>query len=460
MRLADLAHVVGLVEAKIIPRRDGGELLAALLQAHAVPPPDFAADPTRGDLYSNRVAYLRGSTPTVGWLGAGRPRREASTIAYQIRVRSGLLELASALEEWAVAGLDLAETHVGTLFPDYTYLVPAQPTVFGHYLLTFLYPILRYLDRMRGVFRRTNSSPAGSGSVNGSRLPLDRARVAELLGFDDVVRHARDAMWQADGPIEVAGLLTSVLINLDRLAEDLQIFCTVEFGLVQLADRHTRPSVIMPQKRNPYSLAYLRGVAGESIGTLAAMAAVGKTPSGQIDNRIFAYGAVPRAIDRAIAAVRVMADVLRALEVDPVRSAERASSHFIGATDLAELIMMEKGLDYETAHRIVGRAVRASSDASETTLSSTSLDAAAETEIGRRLSLENDWIAAALDPKNIVATRTGRGGAAAKEVTTMIAECRESLAAHRQWREAAASRLAESQERLLARARELAQEDR
>ncbi len=460
MSLADLAHVVGLVEAKIIPRRDGGELLAALLQAHAVPPPDFAADPTRGDLYSNRVAYLRSSTPTVGWLGAGRPRREASTIAYRIRARSGLLELACALEEWAVAGLDLAETHVGTLFPDYTYLLPAQPTVFGHYLLTFLYPILRDLDRMRGVFRRTNSSPAGSGSVNGSRLPLDRARVAELLGFDEVVPHARDAMWQADGPIEVAGLLSSVLINLDRLAEDLQIFCTVEFGLVQLADRHTRPSVIMPQKRNPYSLAYLRGVAGESIGTLAAMAAVGKTPSGQIDNRIFVYGAVPRAIDRATAAVRVMADVLRALEVDPVRSAERASSHFIGATDLAELVMMEEGLDYETAHRIVGRAVRASSESSETTLSSKSLDAAAEAEIGCRLALENDWIAAALDPKSIVATRTGRGGAAAKEVTAMIAECRESLAAHRQWREAAASRLAESQERLLVRARELAQEDR
>ena len=457
MSLADLAHVVGLVESEIIPHREGGELLAALLQIHPEPPADFRADPTRGDSYSNRVAYLRGATPAVGWLGTGRARREVSTIAYRIRVRSGLLALAGALDDWAQAGLDLAKTHAGTLFPDYTYLQPAQPTVFGHYLLTFLYPILRDLDRMQGVFRRTNSSPAGSGSVNGSRLPLDRARVAALLGFDRVVTHTRDAMWQADGPIEVAALLSSVLINLDRLAEDLQIFCTMEFGLARLADRHTRPSVIMPQKRNPYALAYLRGVAGESVGTLAGMAAVGKTPSGQIDNRIFAYGDVPRAIDRAIGAVRLMADVTRGLEVDPVRSAERASNCFIGATDLAELVMMKEGLDYETAHRIVGRAVGTAGERGETTVSGRSLDDAAWTEIGRRLTLEDDWIAAALDPTRIVATRTGQGGAAETPVTAMIAECHASLATHRQWRESAVHRLAESQALLLARARELAQ---
>ena len=449
MSLADLAHVVGLIEANVIPRQAGGELLAALLEIHPSPPLDFALDPARGDLYANREAYLKMLTPATGWLSAGRARREATTIAYRIAVRRRLLALAAALGDCAVAALDRAEAHRATLFPDYTYLQPAQPTAFGHYLLTFVYPILRDLDRLRATFGRTNVSPAGSGSVNGSRLPFDRARLAERLGFDAVIPHTRDAMWQADGPIEIAALLTTALIDLDRLAEDLQIFSTVEFGLLELADRHTRTSVIMPQKKNPYSLAYLRGVAGESIGALTAMAAIAKTPSGQIDNRMFAYGDVPRALDGAAGATRLMADVLRGLSVNTDLAARRTSENFIGATDLAEVIMLNCGLDYKVAHDLVARAIRAALDSGATTLTADLLNVAAEATLGRKLGLAQEVIAGALDPAAIVATRTGTGGAAEPSVRQMIAECREALAEHDRWREATRARLAEAESLLL-----------
>jgi argininosuccinate lyase len=105
----------------------------------------------------------------------------------------------------------------------------------------------------------TNRSPAGCGSVNGSHLPQDRSRLAELPGFDGLAQHARDAMWQPDGPIETLSVAITALINLDRLAEDLQIFATAEFDLVELDEGHTRASVIMPQKKNPYALNYVRG---------------------------------------------------------------------------------------------------------------------------------------------------------------------------------------------------------
>ncbi len=451
MSLADMAHVVALTESDIIPREAGGELLSALLHIHPSPPLDFALDPERGDLYSNREAYLRMLTSAAGWLSAGRARREATTIGYRIALRRRLLAWAAALEDCAAAALDQAEAHRATLFPDYTYLRPAQPTTFGHYLLTFVYPMLRDLDRTRAAFARTNASPAGSGSVNGSRLPLDRVRMADLLGFDAVIPHTRDAMWQADGPIEVAALVAAALVNLDRLAEDLQIFSTSEFGLVELADRHTRTSVIMPQKKNPYSLAYVRGVCGEMIGALAAMAAVGKTPSGQIDNRIFAYGDVPRALDSAIGAARLMAGVLRGLRVNAEHAARRAAQDFIGATDLAEVIMLKTSLDYKTAHDVVGRAVRILSEADgaiesgATTLTADSLNAAA----GRDLGLTAEDIVDALDPAHIVAARTGLGGATESSMARMIAECRESLADHRQWRDATQARLAEAESLLL-----------
>ena len=327
--------------------------------------------------------------------------------------------------------------------------------MFGHYLLTCVHPMLRDLDRLRTAYQRTNVSPAGAGSVNGSRLPLDRDSLSEMLGFDDVVTHTRDAMWQADGPIEITAMIAAALVNLDRLAEDLQIFSTAEFGLLEIADRHARSSVIMPQKKNPYALAYLRGLAGESIGNLAAMTAVGKTPSGQIDNRMFAYGTVPRALGHTIDAIRLMADVVRGLVVNKETAARRAAQDFIGATDLAEIIMMDCSIDYKTAHDLVARAVRDASAAGETTLSSDRLGIAAQTSIGRSLGIAADKIAAALDPERIVATRTGRGGAAEASVKQMILDCRKELEQHHEWRLSASKKAHEAETRLLLKATSL-----
>ena len=203
-----------------------------------------------------------------------------------------MLGLAEVLTTTGKAITARAREFRTALLPDYTYLQAAQPTTFGHYLLGFAYPTLRDLDRIRALYGRVNQSPAGCGSTNGSRLPQDRERLRELLGFEALVRHARDAMWQADLPIEAAAVLTAVLINLDRLAEDLQIYATEEFALVELDDRHARASKIMPQKKNPFALTHVRGAASTMIGTLAASAAIGS-------NAIGAAGQPPAALRHA-----------------------------------------------------------------------------------------------------------------------------------------------------------------
>jgi argininosuccinate lyase len=447
---ADLAHLVMLVEEKVIPREAGGQLLHALLAAHPRPPIDFAHDPATGDLYSNREAYLLMSTPHVGYLSAGRPRREAITIAFRMAVRSRLLKLARALARCANGAAELAEVHKATLFPDYTYLQTAQPTTFGHYLLTFVFPMLRDLERLQTQYAHINVSPAGSGSVNGSRLPLNRARLAQLLGFDSLILHTRDAMWQADGPIEVSALLATTMINFDRLAEDLQIFATQEFGLVELADRHSRASKLMPQKKNPYSLTYIRGVAGEIVGTMAAMTAIAKTPSGQPDNRIFAHGDVPRALDQVIGVAQLVAGLLPGLTVNVDRAAERAAAGFAGSTDLAELIMIEAKLNYHSAHTIVGRLVRdALEDNREAFYSNPeelaeALDRAAKAVTGEPIGLAGETLAKVLDPAAIVAARTGPGGASQASVEEMLDDVRAALDNHNVWYQDKLGRLADS----------------
>jgi argininosuccinate lyase len=456
MSLADLTHAVMLIETGLIPLEARASLLAALLELHAIPGHEFPFDPARGDAYNNREYVLRQKAPqAAGWLQAGRARREATTIAYTLLVRERLLALTGALLDLMSALLKLAETHLQTLMPDYTYLQTAQPTTLAHYLLTFVQPMTRDLARLRAAFERVNLSPAGAGSTNGSRLPLDRGRLAELLGFDGLVLHTRDAMWQPDGPIEVMSVIVAMLVNADRLAEDLQLWATAEFGFIELADRHSRISVIMPQKKNPYSLAFVRGMAREMIGRLAGIAVHQATPSGQIDNRIFAYGGVPQALEQARQAVQLLAGTVAELAVNQERMAERAGQDYSGATDLTGVIMLECGLDTRTAHRIVGQAVRVALELNQP-LTAEILDEAAQVIIERRLALPDQTIAEAMDPAAIVNTRTGPGGAAPEAVQAMLVDYRAALAATETWWAETQDRLVTAETRLLERAGQLA----
>lgn len=457
MSLADLAHAVMLIEIGLIPPAPGATLLAALLEMHDIPGESFPFDPAQGDAYTNREYVLRQKAPEVaGWLQAGRPRREVTTLGYLLVVRERLLTLTHALLEAMRALLNLAESHLNTLMPDYTYLQTAHPTSLAHYLLTFVQPMSRDLARLQAVFARVNLSPAGAGSTNGSRLPLQRERLAELLGFAGVVTHTRDAMWQPDVPIEVMSTVVAMLVNADRLAEDLQLWATAEFNFIDLADRHTRISVIMPHKKNPYSLAFIRGVTREMLGRWVSVAAVGATPSGQVDNRIFIYGGVPRAVEQARQAMHLLAGVVAGLEVNQAVLAQRVQHGFSGATDLTEVIMLECNLDTHTAHRIVGRAVRTALG-NDVPLSATLLDEAAQAIIERSLGLSAETITETLNPTAIVNSRTGLGGASPSSTQTMIQTFRQTVAEGEQWQQDWTNRLAAAEKALLAQVEELCQ---
>jgi argininosuccinate lyase len=452
LSLADLAHIVMLREAGIVPAAAGARLLRLLLELQALPLEEFPLDPALEDVYSNREAWLRKrDEDAAGWMGAGRPRREPATIAHRIAVRERLLSLSEALLVLCRALTARAESHAATVMPDYTYLQHAQPTSLGHYLLSFVYPLLRDLDRLQACYLRTNQSPAGIGSINGSRLPVDRHRLAALLGFDGVTINTRDAMWQVDLPVELASLVTTILLHIDRLAEDLQIWNTAEFDLVELADRHARISLIMPQKKNPYSLAFVRGMTGHLMGKLVSLAAVGKTPSAQMDNRIFVIGETPRMLDHTIDTVRLMAGVVEGLTFNTSLMTQRAGEGFAQATDLAEVIMERTGLNYRTAHRVVGLAIRLAFDTGgkEGTISAVLLDEAARQVLGRSLDLPDETLSLLASPSAIVATRTGVGGAAVEPIRAMLRECSELLSTVRDWKTTTSQHLDSSEVNLL-----------
>jgi|GEM_PF-4133619 len=190
---ADLAHAMMLIRQGVIPPEEGVTLLRGLLDLHDSQR-NMEMDPSFGDVYNNREAALKkmiGST--AGWLHAGRPRREAVNIGYLIHVRRDLIDLMRSLITLASALADQASRHAATFMPDQTYLHHAHPTSLGHYILTYLYPIFRDLDRLKTGYLHVDMCPAGSGSVNGSRLPVDRNMLREYLGFHDMAVHTRDA---------------------------------------------------------------------------------------------------------------------------------------------------------------------------------------------------------------------------------------------------------------------------
>ena len=457
MSLADLAHAIMLIEIDLIPQDARCALISALLEMHSLPEDEIDFKNDLVDVYTNRTEMLYQRTPeTAGWLQAGRPRREVSTLAYLIITRAELLEVIKCVLKLMEALLEFCEDHRSTLVPDYTYLQRAHPTTLAHYMLTFVQHMARDLDRMQSVYKRTNKSPACAGSTNGSRLPIDRELVAGLLGFKGLVVHTRDAMWQSDGPIELISSTLAILCNIDRLAEDLQIWATSEFNFIDLSESHSRLSVIMPQKKNPYSLAYIRGVAREMIGRLSGTAALQLTPSGQVDNRIFTYGMVPRGLVQTKEALKLFSATISSLKVNKDKMRLAALDSLVGSTDLAEEIMMRYGINAQAAHSIVGQAIRFSIQEGKSIKADLINDAAMDI-INCSLNISDDHISQIMDPESIIETRTGPGGASSKSVNNMIADLRNKINDSNHWRTLEKSWLKRSEKSLVERAKSICQ---
>lgn len=427
MGLVDLAYTITGINSGVIPAREGSELLSKLLELQSRPD-SYNPEPKEGDLYSNREAWLGQQTPAVGWLGAGQARREATTSAFLVLQRQQLMRLLASLASFGLALKQRAAEYKQAVMPDYTYLQAAQPTTIGHYLTGFLYPLLRDCERIQNLYQRINSSPMGCGSTTGSKLAVDRQQMADLLGFDALTIHTRDAMWQPDIPVETAAIFCTCSINMSRLAEDLQIFSSREFALVELADQHARASKIMPQKKNPFALTHIRGVCNEMMGLMTSVNAMARTPSGQPDNRLWIYGALPDAGSNLISSVYLFTDVVQNLEFKLERGKQLLDDASVMATDLAETLVLRGKIDYRSAYKLVAKLVDDyQGQGGIRNLSSAAVNKAALALLGRELSVEDREIRQALDPRHSIEAHTEPGTAAKESMAEMLDECGSRL---------------------------------
>ena len=460
LSLSDLAHAVALVETGALDAVTASGLTGGLLELHDIPPAEFPWDPQRGDAFNSREHELRRrvGASSSGWLTAGRPRREAFRVALRLVARAQTLDLQDALLDAASALADQAERHAEDLAADYTYLQPAQPTTIGHLLIGYAQPLVRDAARLRRVHAWLDTSVAGVGGSAGSRWPIDRVRLAELLGCEDVARHTKDAMWAADGYAELAASVAIALSGLSQLAQDLEILCSREFGAVELADAHSRQSDLMPQKKNPYALAVIRAAAAEAAGAVTAILTALHTGSARTDHYQVLNGAIPRLLESGLATANLAAGVLGGMTIDTERMAQAAHDGFTVAADVADVVAVEAGIDYRTAHTIVGRAVRALAEQGRPPVELTAglLRDVAQEVIGASVTIGEGAIANALDPQACVRARTQVGATTPDEIAGMIDDVRSTVTEGHTWSDAARRRTALATDRLLTRAREMA----
>lgn len=424
LSIADMAHVRELDEAGVFPSHVADSLLAGLHETHSSSPPKLEA--SLGDVYNNRDAFLRDRLGEVAdWVHTGRARREATTLAWQLETRVAIERAVRRIAELVGTLVNLAEEHTQAVMSDFTYLQHAQPTTLAHYLLGFAYPLRRDIDRLNASLSLVNSSPAGSGSVNGTRFAIDRERIAADLEFDGVIVHTRDAMWAPDMAIDTAAATTSALVTIDRLSEELQVWASSEFGYFTPADRHTRTSVIMPQKKNPYGLAMIRGQCRQQLGDLVSVIATNLTVSGQPDNRVLSYGSVPKGLERLAGVAGLLAEHLSEGHFDTARMRHGASSGFTSSTEICDWLMEQASVSNRHAHRLVGLAVRRAIEHERDVLQVSDLmDAAAELELARP-EIDAEVLAELQDPDSVLASRKGTGSA--REVGRMIRDLRDSI---------------------------------
>ncbi len=253
--------------------------------------------------------------------------------------------------------IGLAEKYVEDPLPGYTHLQKAQPILFAHFLLAYFQMLDRDRDRLRDVKKRVNVLPLGSGALAGTNFAVDREWMAEELGFDGVTRNSLDAVSDRDYVIEFVNCAAMTMMHLSRLAEDLIIYSTQEFGFIKLGDAIATGSSLMPQKKNPDSLELIRGKAARVFGHLTAMLTLAKgLPLAYNKDLQEDKEALFDTVDTLSDSLRVAATVLRNIELNRERARAAAIRDYTNATDLADYLV-RKGLEFRKAHEVIGRVV-------------------------------------------------------------------------------------------------------
>jgi argininosuccinate lyase len=295
--------------------------------------------------------------PVGGKLHTARSRNDQVALDLRMYLRDEIMEIRRLLRGMQKMVIGLADRNQDAVMPGYTHLQRAQPVLFGHHMLAYYEMFERDRDRLADCYRRVNIMPLGAGALAGTVLPIDRKMVGDLLGFGGIAENSMDAVSDRDFAVEFVSACSQIMVHLSRLAEELVLWSSAEFGFITIADAFTTGSSIMPQKKNPDVAELSRGKTGRVFGNLMALLTIMKgLPLSY--NRDMQEDKEPvfDTADTVSQALAVIAAMLDSITVHRDAMRRAAEDGFITATDLADYLV-RKGLPFRQAHEVVGRAV-------------------------------------------------------------------------------------------------------
>lgn len=354
------AHVRMLAAREIVAVEDAEKIAHGLDTIRSeIEAGEFTFSRALEDIHMNvesRLAELIG--PAAGRLHTARSRNDQVATDFRIWVRDTLDTLDAQFADLIGALAERAEQHAGDVMPGFTHLQSAQPVTFGHHLMAYVEMFARDRSRMRDARKRMNECPLGSAALAGTSFPIDREMTAAALGFDRPTANSLDAVSDRDFIIEALGAASIASMHLSRMAEEIVIWCSAQFGFVTLSDKFSTGSSIMPQKKNPDAAELVRAKTGRINGSLIALLTIMKgLPLAYSKDMQEDKEQVFDAAESLELSLAAMAGMVSDMEIRADQMRKAAGSGYSTATDLADWLVREAGLPFRDAHHATGRAV-------------------------------------------------------------------------------------------------------
>ncbi len=410
------AHAAMLADCGIITKADAREITRGLDQIAAeIDAGTFQFSRALEDVHMNvesRLKELIGAP--AGRLHTARSRNDQVATDFRLYVRDEIDAFDEGLTALQLALADKALTHAATIMPGFTHLQPAQPVTFGHHLLAYVEMLARDKGRFADARRRLNECPLGSAALAGTSFPIDRKRTAGTLGFDRPTANSLDGVSDRDFALETLAAASITAVHLSRLAEEIVLWTSSQFGFVALSDKFTTGSSIMPQKRNPDAAELVRAKTGRIAGAFQALLMVMKGlplaySKDMQEDKEAAFDALA-ALRLALAA---MTGMVADMEPRPAAMRAAADRGYSTATDLADWLVRELKLPFRDAHHVTGSIVRT---AEERGLTLEKLPLSVMQAVEPRIT---NAVYSVLTVENSVKSRRSYGGTAPQNVAKM-----------------------------------------
>jgi argininosuccinate lyase len=419
-----LAHATMLHKVGVLSSRDLADIERGMAQIRGeIEGGTFSWQLALEDVHLNIEKRL---TELVGDAGkrlhTGRSRNDQVATDVRLWLRGEMDLLTEGLRAVQRALVALAQAHAATIMPGFTHLQVAQPVTFGHHLLAYVEMFERDVERLRDARKRVNRLPLGAAALAGTTYPIDRAFVAQQLGFDGLCENSLDAVSDRDFAIEFCAAAALVMTHVSRLSEELVLWMSPRYGFIRLPDRFTTGSSIMPQKKNPDVPELARGKAGRVTGHLMSLLMLmkGQPLAYNKDNQEDKEPLFDT-VDTLHDTLRAFAEMIPGIEVDAAAMRRAVLEGFATATDLADYLV-KRGLPFRDAHEAVARAVRL---AAERQCDLADLSLADLQQFAPQVGAD---VHAVLQVEGSVAARAHVGGTAPAQVMAQLACWRSKLA--------------------------------